>query len=320
MSGISIGVDVGGTKVAAGVVTKDGVILEHVTEPAPTASAADLVTLIVELVTRLRRTHEVESIGIGLPGLVTAAGDVIRFTPNLPLRDEPLADEVAVGVGLPVMLENDANSAAWAEARFGAGRGEAHLAMVTVGTGIGGGLVLDGQLYRGANGMAAEFGHLTLDPSGPLCGCGKFGCWEAVGSGRALVEAARRNAATDPAQARRLLAAAGDDLDAIDGPLVTTAARHGDPAAVMAFHEVGGWLGRGIAAVAAMLDVNLCVVGGGVAEAGDLLLAPAINSLAANLMAGGHRIPPGVVAARLGQSAGIIGAADLARERVRQLT
>ena len=314
MSGLSIGIDVGGTKVAAGLVTGAGQVLAHLTEPAPTRSAADLVSLIVSLVERLRTERDVRAVGIGLPGLVNATRDVIRFAPNLPLRDEPLAREVSELIRIPVVLENDANAAAWAEARFGSGRGETHLAMVTVGTGIGGGLVLDGRLYHGANGMAGEFGHITVDPAGPQCSCGKYGCWEAVASGRSLVEVARELASADPARASVLLGLADGSTANIEGPLITEAARVGDAVAIAAFGEVGDWLGRGMASVIALLDVDVFVIGGGVGEAGELLAAPARASLLTHLFGGQYREPPRVVTASLGQAAGLIGAADLALE------
>lgn len=313
---VSIGVDVGGTKVAAGLVDAQGQLQGRESKPAPTSSAAALVDLVSELVRGLASGHEVDAVGIGLPGLVNAARDTILFAPNLPLRDVPMAAQVSDACGLPVVLANDANAAAWAESRFGAGRGCDDMVMITIGTGVGGGLVLGGRLYRGAGGLAGEIGHMSLDPGGPVCGCGRRGCWEMLASGSALEELARARAGAHPNEAKVLLGLAGGDPKAIEGPQVTQAARAGDQVSIQVLDEVGRWLGRGMANMAALLDVSRFVVGGGVGEAADLLLGPARDSLRDNLMAGDYRSVPEVVPATLGQAAGIIGAGDLAHQEI----
>lgn len=311
---LAIGVDVGGTKVAAGVVTESGEVLARLEAPTPSTDPGQVVATIAEVVARLRAAHQVGAVGLGAAGFVDATGSRVRFAPNLAWRDEPLRDRVAQAVGLPVVVENDANAMAWAEHRFGSGRGVADLACLTVGTGIGGGMVLGGALYRGGAGMAAEFGHLRVVPhEGRRCGCGHRGCWEQYVSGRALVVEARELAGVRPGYAGRLLDLAGGDPGAITGPMVTLAAGEGDPAALECFAVLGRWLGVGLAGLAAVLDPARFVVGGGLAAAGALLLDPAREALASALPGLGHRPVPAVVAAELGGDAGLVGAADLAR-------
>jgi glucokinase len=213
------------------------------------------------------------------------------------------------------VVENDANAAAWAEHRFGAGRGESHLVVVTVGTGIGGGIVLDGRLYRGRFGIGAEFGHMQVEKAGRRCGCGQHGCWEQYCSGRALLHEAREIADVQRGYGARLLELGDGRPEGIEAPEVTQAAREGDPAALDCFEEVGSWLGQGLADLAAVLDPGSFVIGGGVADAGELLLAPARRAYAKRLTGTEHRPHAEIRLAELGNSAGLVGAADLARHR-----
>lgn len=310
---LAIGVDVGGTKVAAGVVDPAGQVLADVQYPTPSTSPTETAEVIGALVATLRRSHDVGAVGIGAAGFVDEFRSVVRFAPNLAWREEPLRAEVADLVGLPVVVENDANAMAWAEARFGAGRGEDHLVGVTVGTGIGGGMVLCGELYRGRYGIGAEFGHVRVVPDGLRCGCGNLGCWEQYASGRALVREAQELATAAPVMAARLLEMGGGAVEGITGPTVTAAALEGDAAAIECFTAVGRWLGQGLADLAAVLDPGVFVVGGGVSAAGDLLLAPARTAYAAALTGRGHRPAADIRLAELGPRAGLVGAADLAR-------
>ena len=311
----TIGVDVGGTKVAAGVVDEEGKVLVSTRRPTPSESPDHVEETIAALITELRREYDVEAVGIGAAGFVDAERSTVLFAPNLVWRGEPLRDDIAARVGLPVVVENDANAAAWAEYRFGAGRDASDLVCVTVGTGIGGGIVLDGQLYRGRFGIGAEFGHKRVVPDGRRCGCGQRGCWEQYCSGRALLHEAREIADVQPEYGARLLARGGGEPEGIEAFEVTQAAREGDPAAVACFEEVGRWLGQGLADLAAVLDPSLFVVGGGVADAGELLLAPARRTFAEQLTGTGHRPLAGIRLAELGNEAGLVGAADLARAR-----
>jgi glucokinase len=238
----------------------------------------------------------------------------VLFAPNLAWRDEPLRDKVAERVGLPVVVENDANATAWGEFRYGAGRDRAELLCLTVGTGIGGGIVLGGALYRGSFGIGAEFGHYRVVPEGRRCGCGNRGCWEQYCSGRALVREAREIATVDPRYGARLRELGGGEPEGIEGAHVTQAAQAGDAAALECYAVIGRWLGQGLADLAAVLDPGTFVIGGGVSEAGELLLAPAREAFAARLTGHGHRPLADVWVAELGEKAGLIGAADLSRQ------
>ncbi len=309
--GLAIGVDIGGTKVAAGVVDEGGALLEAVRRPTPSDDADGALDAVVAVVEDLARKHDVTAVGVAAAGYVSADRTTMLFAPNLPWRDVAVRDHVGERVGLPVVVENDANAAAWAEYRYGAGAGEPDLVCLTVGTGIGAGILVDGRLYRGRFGIAGEPGHLCVVPEGIRCGCGNDGCLEQYASGSALTRLAREWSAADPAYGARVLALAGS-AD-VEGPHVTTAAREGDDLAVAAFAEVGRWLGRGLADLASILDPGVFVVGGGVADAGELLLGPARASFAANLSGRGHRPLADVRPATLGNAAGIVGAADLAR-------
>jgi glucokinase len=237
------------------------------------------------------------------------------FAPHLAWRNEPVQEGVTAAVGLPVTVENDANAAAWAEWRFGAGRGETHLVCVTLGTGIGGGIVTDGVVQRGKWGMAGEFGHMVVVPEGRRCECGNRGCLEQYASGNVLGREAQEMARAGSPVTVELVERVGGDLSLLQGPLITEAAREGDAAAVELFHEVGRWLGIGLANLAAALDPGLFVIGGGVSDAGELLLAPARESFRRTLTGRGFRPCPAIVKAALGPEAGLVGAADLARRR-----
>jgi glucokinase len=214
-----------------------------------------------------------------------------------------------------VVVDNDGNVAAWGEFRFGAARGSSNLLMVTVGTGIGGGIVADGRLFRGAHGFAAEIGHVIVEPNGPLCGCGNRGCWEQVASGRAIGRMGREAAAEHPESL--IVELVGGDPQNVHGPAVTEAARRGDRMALGILSEVGRRLGEGIAGLVNVLDPELVVVGGGAAAAaGDLLLDPARRAFSDAVQAPEHRPSVPLVAAALGNDAGAIGAADLAAARI----
>ena len=312
---LAIGVDIGGTKVAAGVVDEHGAIVATSRRDTPSQDPSKIEEIIGDVVRELQAAHDVEAVGVGAAGFVDAARSTVIFAPNLAWRDEPLRAAVEARCGLPVVVENDANAAAWAEARFGAGRGQDYLVILTLGTGLGGGLVIDGQLYRGRLGIAAEFGHLTVEPGGRRCGCGGRGCWERYASGRALVREAQELASISPAIAARLLELAGGRPEAITGLAVTQAAQDGDEAALEAFRVVGTWLGHGMASLAAVLDPGMFVLGGGVSAAGELVREPAARTLQERITARAYREVPGVRLAELGPEAGIVGAADLARRR-----
>ncbi|REF34876.1 ROK family glucokinase [Thermasporomyces composti] len=314
---LTIGVDIGGTKVAAGVVDPDGNVLERLRRDTPSTSPQATEDTIADVVAELRSRHEVTAVGIGAAGWIDVTGTSVLFSPHLAWRHEPLRDAVRRRVRLPVVIENDANAAAWAEWRFGAGQGEDHLVCVTLGTGIGGAVIIDGVMLRGKYGVAGEFGHMTIVPGGHRCECGNRGCWEQYASGNALVREARELAASGSPVAQNLLDRVGGDPGRITGPAVTEAAKDGDRLAVELLEEVGRWLGVGLANIAAALDPGTFVVGGGVSDAGELLLKPAREAFRRTLTGRGFRPEARILRAALGNEAGLVGAADLARENLR---
>lgn len=311
--GLTVGVDVGGTKIAAGVVDERGEILATARRESPATDTEAIADCIAGLVADLSTEHPITAVGVGAAGFVDSARATVVFAPNLAWRMEPLSAKLQERTGLPVVVENDANAAAWGEFAFGAGADIDDLLLVTVGTGVGGGIVLGGRLHRGAFGAAAEIGHLQVVPGGRQCGCGNFGCWEQYASGTALVRDTRDGARQDPESARHLIEVAGGDPDAISGPSITVAAQAGDVFALARLQTLGRWLGEGIASLAAVLDPAVVVIGGGVSEAGSLLLDPLRQHFEANLTGRSHRQVLEIRPAELGNRAGMIGAADLAR-------
>ncbi len=305
--------DIGGTKVAAGVVDERGAILASTRRDTPANDVRQIEDAIAAVVTELASSYSVGAVGIGAAGFIDARRSTVMFAPNLAWRDEPLQASLQRRLGLVVVIENDANAAAWAEVRFGAGRGTEHVVALTVGTGIGGGIVIKGQLVRGQFGAAAEIGHVTVVQDGRLCGCGLRGCWEQYASGRALVREAHEYLQRAPGAPGELLRLARGRPEHITGEMITEAALSGDSAALRCFDVVGMWLGRGLAGLAAVLDPGLFVIGGGVSVAGEVLLAPTSAAFAASLTGHGYRPVAELRIAELGPDAGLVGAADLAR-------
>lgn len=315
--GLTIGVDIGGTKILAGTVNEAGEVGTTARRPTPRNDASDVLDLVAEVVLELKEAspEPLEAVGIGVAGLVDAERSKVYFAPNLRWSQVPVRQLLEAATGLPVVVENDGNVAAWGEFRFGTGVGHSGLTLVTVGTGIGGGIVVDGALFRGAHGAAGEIGHINAVPDGRPCGCGRHGCLEQYASGNALVREARMLAAERRAEAGTLLALGDGTPEGVQGVHVTAAAKAGDPVAMEAFAVVGTWLGRGLADLAAVLDPELFVIGGGVSDAGDLLLASARQTLADKLIGQQNRPAPAVKVAQLTNNAGLVGAADLARIR-----
>ena len=321
----AIGVDIGGTKVAAGLVDYDGRVLERARRDTPSRSTSPQVVedTIASAIDELRNRHldehirDVVAVGIGAAGFVDANRANVLFAPHLSWRHEPLRDAMKRRLGLVVVVENDANAALWAEWRFGAGIGEDHVVGVNLGTGIGGGVLHDGQLYRGRFGVAGEFGHMQVVPGGHRCECGNRGCWEQYASGNALVREARELASANSPVAHGLLERVEGDISRITGPLVSEAAKDGDAAATELLEDVGRWLGIGLANLAAAFDPGVFVIGGGVSEAGELLLGPARDAFHRQLTGRGYRPEARIVRAQLGNEAGLVGSADLARDAAR---
>jgi glucokinase len=291
------GVDVGGTKIVALRVDADGKELARSTHPTP---ADDMDATFDELVAALAEvtTPEIVAVGVGAAGLVEEGTGILRFAPNLAWRDAPIGDVVGRATGVPVVVDNDCAAGAYGEFRVGAARGVRDTLYLGVGTGIGGGLILGGSVYRGAHGFSAEVGHIVVEQDGPVCGCGNRGCWETVASGTAITREGRAAARTHAPLAAR----AGGDPESVTGRIVA---------------EAGRRLGVGIAGLVNVLDPTLVVVGGGVAGAGDLLLEPARLAYAHTVEGAAYRPDVPIVEAALGTDSAAIGAALLALDTVR---
>ncbi len=314
----ALGIDIGGTKVAGGVVAPDGTIVATARRATPGASVSDTEDAIAAVVEELAAGHDGELVGagIGAAGWFDRTGDTVLFSPHLAWRHSSLRKDLAARLQRPLWVGNDADAAAWAEYRYGAARGADLALMVTLGTGIGGGIVMDGRLQRGAHGVAGEWGHMRVVPDGRLCACGNRGCWEQYASGSALGQTAREVAGTSPAAAALLLERVEGQASRLTGEDVARAAYDGDPLALELVTEVGVWLGQGIADLAAVLDPEVVVIGGGVSVLGEMVLGPARARLERALPGRGFRPGPRIVAAELGAQAGMVGAADLVRRAV----
>ncbi|MET1133845.1 MAG: ROK family protein [Aeromicrobium sp.] len=314
---LAVGIDVGGTKIAGGVVDEDGRILARTQRATPGTDPAAVLDAITGIVEEFRGQYAVRAVGVGAAGYVDVTGSSVVFSPHLAWRNEPLRDAVVRRTRLPVLVDNDANAAGWAEWRFGAAQNLPDVVLVNLGTGIGGAMVLDGKLYRGHSGMAGEFGHQRVVDDGLPCECGNRGCWEQYASGRVLERRARAAAAEGSDIGRALVELAGG-ADLVDGATVGRLSAEGHAEAQAWVGDVGRWLGIGLANLAAALDPAIFVIGGGVSTTGEFLLRPARAAFADQLTGRGYRSEARIVAAHLGNDAGLVGAADLARLRARR--
>jgi glucokinase len=314
---VLIGIDLGGTTVKGALVTGAGEIIHEIRFETEQHSSDRLLEQIVEAIHVLRGDDRAmgraSAVGIGIPGLVNLKTKRIEVMPNLPpLSDIDIISELTSQSGLPVVIDNDANAAAYAELQSGAARGRRDVFFVTLGTGIGSGLIIDGKIYRGATGFAGEFGHMTIDPEGIECACGNIGCLETIASGPNIVRRTRERLYRDRTSSLSRLAIPRDrELTAED---IARAASEGDEMAQVMMERTGMFLGIAIAAVVNLLNVEMVVMGGGVMEAGDLILKPTIKETRR------RAFPPSfnsceIVIAKLGPSAGVIGAALLARDQ-----
>ena len=311
---LTVGVDVGGTKVLGGVVDASGKVLATSRRDTPREGGNELTKTIATVALELMQDHSITAVGVSAAGFVSSDRKTMLATPNIADWNGVQLDvELTKLIGLPVVIENDANAAAWGEAKFGAGRNQAHMMMLTIGTGVGGGIVVNNELYRGAFGIAAEFGHLRVVPEGHLCGCGARGCFEQYASGSALRRHAREAISASPDLARNLLARGDGTIDGLTGQAITDAAREGDAVALAAFQTTAQYLGGGIASLAVLLDPSCVVIGGGVIDAGEILLAPTREAMKRYMPFAGRHPYPEIVAAELGNEAGLVGVADLAR-------
>jgi glucokinase len=319
-AGVTYGIDIGGTKVLGIALSGSDEIVADARLATPKGTrnifgshVAEAVAEVVgDLDQQLGAVAPVP-VGVGAPGMVDRQGRLC-FAPNLPQAQGVDWNEL-IGVQLPgrtVLIENDANFAVLAEHRIGAARGHEHVVLVTLGTGIGGGLVLDGRVQVGAAGFAGEIGHMVVDPNGPPCPCGRRGCWERFASGAGLGVLAREAALAG--RLGEVVRLAGGDAESVRGEDVSAAAAAGDPAAQQVIRQVGWWIGFGLANLAALLDPACFVLGGGVVEAGDLLITSA-RAAYAELVEGGDRRPPVlIVPAAFGERAGAVGGALAVRQ------
>ena len=314
MSSNTIGIDVGGTKVLGGVVSASGEILINARRDTPREGGKALTQTIADVANELLSKYPVESIGVSAAGFISSDRQTILATPNIAgWNGVNLERELTEILGKRIVLENDANAAAWGEFKFGAGRGRKDLMLLTLGTGVGGGLILDGSLFRGAFGIGAELGHMRIVPDGHLCGCGVRGCLEQYASGSALMRHAREAISASPDIARNLLARGNGTLEGLKGEHITEAAREGDPVALAAFNTMASYLGAGIASLCAVIDPSCIVLGGGVIDAGEIFLGPTREAALRLIPFSGKHPYPEIIAAELGNSAGLVGVADLSR-------
>jgi glucokinase len=311
---LTIGIDVGGTKILGGIVDEQGKILAKARRNTPVEGGLALLAAIAAVANELAAQEKVVAVGLSIAGFVSSDRSTMLATPNIAeLNGMQLQHPLENAIKLPVRVENDANAAAWGETVYGAGRGCDHLMLLTIGTGIGGGIVTNGELYRGAYGVAGEFGHMRMVPNGLRCGCGSDGCFEKYASGNALLRIAKELAAIKPDEAIKLLALGDGTPEGIHGSHITAAALAGDEVALSAFSEIGDWLGAGIAMLSVILDPERVIIGGGVIEATELLLTPTRNALMRHLPYATKHPAPTIVPAELGNDAGLVGVADLAR-------
>ena len=306
---LNVGIDIGGTKIAGGLVTDDGRILEKVRVDTPHDTRA-LAQAVIDMARHFRSQHDIAAVGVAAAGFIDRDRAVVIHAPNIAWRNEPLKAALEAGIDLPVTIENDANAAGWAEYRFGAGRGVRNMVMLTMGTGVGGAIVLDGALFRGGHGIGGELGHIRFTRDGRPCGCGQNGCLEQYASGRALQREA--NDIADGGGIGEALAALRAEKGSISGPSVSRLVLAGDPGATEALRRVATALGESCGGFQAVLDPELFVIGGGVAQLGDDLLAPVRLAYETSLPGYGDRPVADFAIAQLVNDAGVIGVADLA--------
>ena len=305
----AIGVDIGGTKIAAAVVSPEGRILNEVRYPTQAVPPNRLVKTIADAITEVKADYEVGGACLAVPGFVLAAENKVIFAPNLhEIENIRLDEEMGGRTGLSVTVENDANAAAWGEFRFGAGKDVDHQVFVTLGTGVGGGVIMHGVLLRGAQGAGGELGHVTIDPTGPRCGCGNHGCLEALASGTAIQRRAREVANEMPSSALGRLAADRQVL----GEDVTRLAQEGDEAALRVLRETGVWLGIGLAGFVNIFNPEVIAIGGGASRAGELILEHSRKEVHLRARSPSRDLVQ-IKEATLGPESGVLGAAALAR-------
>ncbi len=311
---LTIGIDIGGTKVLGGVVDSTGNIIDSARRVTPVAGGKELITTIIEVIKEFKSKHEIAGVGISIAALISADQGTVVGAPNIAnLSKLNFVVELKKEFNIPIIAENDANAAMWAEYKFGAARGFNPVMFFIIGTGMGGGLVIDDKLFRGANGIGAEFGHMIVQQNGVLCGCGTKGCIEQYASGSALMRYAKEGITANPAKGKVVLDLAGGSVTGLTGAILTKAALAGDELAIAAFKQQADWLGSACASFSLILNPAAIVIGGGVVDAGELFLAPVREAMNRYMPFAGTHTPPKIIAAKFGNDAGLIGAADLVR-------
>jgi glucokinase len=310
-SDLTIGIDIGGTKISAGVVDSSGNLIDSSKCSTPAEGGKDLISSVVNLVKELNKKHEIKGIGISIAALISSDYGTIVGAPNIAnLSKLNFANEIKEEFKLPIIIENDANAAMWAEFKFGSAKGLSPVMFFIIGTGVGGGLVIDGKLFKGANGIGAEFGHMCVVPNGLLCGCGSKGCIEQYASGGALIRYANEALLANPDKSEEVLSFGEGKLS---GTALTKAAKAGNELALAAFSKQADWLGLACASYSLIIDPQAIIIGGGVVDAGELFLAPVRAAMRKYMPFAESHVPPKIIAAKFGNDAGLIGAADLVR-------
>ena len=305
---LTIGIDIGGTKVLGGVVDSTGNIIDSARRVTPVAGGKELITTIIEVIKEFKSKHEIAGVGISIAALISADQGTVVGAPNIAnLSKLNFVAELKKEFNIPIIAENDANAAMWAEYKFNP------VMFFIIGTGMGGGLVIDDKLFRGANGIGAEFGHMIVQQNGVLCGCGTKGCIEQYASGSALMRYAKEGITANPAKGKVVLDLAGGSVTGLTGAILTKAALAGDELAIAAFKQQADWLGSACASFSLILNPAAIVIGGGVVDAGELFLAPVREAMNRYMPFAGTHTPPKIIAAKFGNDAGLIGAADLVR-------
>ena len=310
-SDLTIGIDIGGTKISAGVVDSSGNLIDSSKCSTPAEGGKELISSVVNLVKELNKKHEIKGIGISIAALISSDYGTIVGAPNIAnLSKLNFANEIKEEFKLPIIIENDANAAMWAEFKFGSAKGLNPVMFFIIGTGVGGGLVIDGKLFKGANGIGAEFGHMCVVPNGLLCGCGAKGCIEQYASGGALIRYANEALLANPDKSEEVLSFGEGKLS---GTALTKAAKAGNELALAAFSKQADWLGLACASYSLIIDPQAIIIGGGVVDAGELFLAPVRAAMRKYMPFAESHVPPKIIAAKFGNDAGLIGAADLVR-------
>lgn len=313
-SALTIGIDIGGTKVLCAVVDSFGKIIDSSRANTPAQGGEALIQTIIDLIKGFQTKHEIAGVGVSVAALISKDQGIIIGAPNIAnIGKLNFVAELKKIFNLPIIAENDANAAMWAEYKFGNAKGFNPVIFFIIGTGMGGGLVIDGKLFTGATGVGAEFGHMIVQPNGIKCGCGAYGCIEQYASGSALMRYAKEEISKDAQKGMQLLKFAAGDISNLTGLILSTAAKAGDEIALAAFGKQADWLGSACASYALVLDPAAIIIGGGVVEAGELFLEPVRAAMEKYMPFAGDHVLPKIIAAKFANDAGVIGAAELVR-------